>query len=288
MAQNDSSGIGSVYTPLDRTARSIRLIMISPGTDALIDCELYVFDLAHCPPFTALSYTWGPPSPTRDILLGGWRWTVRENLYLALTAIRRKLWNNSEKGAISDGGDIIDNSDGGDIINISDGGDYFIYDGESFGPDTGFQGDHWSYFWIDAISIQQSNDLEKNHQVGMMSDIYSQAELVLAWLGEERDGSALLLQHMKKMSQPFGLQMSQIRGPNIERARHAFFSRAYWRRVWVVQEMMLAKDLLFFVEISVVLSRNYGHTVDILVLLPRRLHGCAGVLKTLIGKACLN
>jgi hypothetical protein len=28
------------------------------------------------------------------------------------------------------------------------------------------------YYWIDAICINQSNDQEKNHQVGMMKDIY--------------------------------------------------------------------------------------------------------------------
>lgn len=37
--------------------------------------------------------------------------------------------------------------------------------------------------WIDALCINQENILERNHQVGLMSRIYSKAVVVLAWLG---------------------------------------------------------------------------------------------------------
>jgi hypothetical protein len=40
-------------------------------------------------------------------------------------------------------------------------------------------------FWIDAICIDQNSIAERNHQVSLMSDIYSQAERVLAWLGRD-------------------------------------------------------------------------------------------------------
>lgn len=39
------------------------------------------------------------------------------------------------------------------------------------------------YLWIDALCINQSQVSERNHQVGMMEDIYSQAECVIVWLG---------------------------------------------------------------------------------------------------------
>ncbi|KAG7006525.1 hypothetical protein G7Y79_00014g037000 [Physcia stellaris] len=39
------------------------------------------------------------------------------------------------------------------------------------------------YLWIDALCIDQSQEEEKNHQVSMMSRIYSKAEHVLIWLG---------------------------------------------------------------------------------------------------------
>jgi hypothetical protein len=36
------------------------------------------------------------------------------------------------------------------------------------------KGKGWRYFWIDAICIDQSNISERNHQVGLMKQIYSQ------------------------------------------------------------------------------------------------------------------
>lgn len=39
------------------------------------------------------------------------------------------------------------------------------------------------YYWIDAICIDQENELDRGHQVGMMGDIYGGASRVIAWLG---------------------------------------------------------------------------------------------------------
>jgi hypothetical protein len=41
--------------------------------------------------------------------------------------------------------------------------------------------------WIDAICINQSNVKERNHQVQMMRQIYSNAQSVSVWLGEAGD-----------------------------------------------------------------------------------------------------
>lgn len=41
------------------------------------------------------------------------------------------------------------------------------------------------YTWIDAICINQDDIEERNSQVGSMSRIYGQAQLVLGWLGQE-------------------------------------------------------------------------------------------------------
>ncbi|KAF2831509.1 HET-domain-containing protein, partial [Ophiobolus disseminans] len=37
--------------------------------------------------------------------------------------------------------------------------------------------------WIDALCIDQANVKERNKQVQQMGDIYSKAEMVIAWLG---------------------------------------------------------------------------------------------------------
>ncbi|KAK2004238.1 hypothetical protein LX36DRAFT_696244 [Colletotrichum falcatum] len=43
-------------------------------------------------------------------------------------------------------------------------------------------------FWIDAVSINQTDDEERSSQVKLMAAIYSSADSVLIWLGEEDDG----------------------------------------------------------------------------------------------------
>lgn len=37
--------------------------------------------------------------------------------------------------------------------------------------------------WVDALCIDQSDEMEKTEQVQQMREIYSRATLVLAWLG---------------------------------------------------------------------------------------------------------
>ncbi|KAH8588662.1 heterokaryon incompatibility protein-domain-containing protein, partial [Bisporella sp. PMI_857] len=39
--------------------------------------------------------------------------------------------------------------------------------------------------WADAICINQRDDLERSQQVALMGQIYSNATMVLAWLGED-------------------------------------------------------------------------------------------------------
>jgi hypothetical protein len=41
------------------------------------------------------------------------------------------------------------------------------------------------FVWIDSICIDQSSKQERNHQVGIMGDVYAHAVGVLVWLGED-------------------------------------------------------------------------------------------------------
>jgi Heterokaryon incompatibility protein (HET) len=45
--------------------------------------------------------------------------------------------------------------------------------------------------WIDAICINQRSNEEKNLQVNLMSDIYSNATRVIVWFGDCEDGGKL-------------------------------------------------------------------------------------------------
>jgi hypothetical protein len=79
----------TTYSPLAPDSQSIRLVKITPpkNEEALIACTFSVFDLDICPDFTALSYAWGPRSPTAKILLDDTTFSVRKNLWDALSCI---------------------------------------------------------------------------------------------------------------------------------------------------------------------------------------------------------
>lgn len=49
--------------------------------------------------------------------------------------------------------------------------------------------DEDNVFWIDAIYIDQSNDMERCRQVALMGGIYRMARGVVFWLGPKEDDS---------------------------------------------------------------------------------------------------
>lgn len=80
---------GKVYSEvkLDLTAQFIRLakIIYSNRQDgSYIQLKLQTFLLSSSPPYYALSYVWGPPSPCRTIMINGERLQIRENLWYFL------------------------------------------------------------------------------------------------------------------------------------------------------------------------------------------------------------
>ncbi|KAH9862859.1 hypothetical protein J1614_010952 [Plenodomus biglobosus] len=96
--------------------------------------------------------------------------------------------------------------------------------------------------WIDAICIDQANREERNHQVQVMRGIYADASGVLVWLGPSAEGSDLIfrLKHDERLSQVF--DPSWDTSPSAEtKAFLALLSRTYWHRVWVQQELLLAR-----------------------------------------------
>ncbi|KAK3901582.1 heterokaryon incompatibility, partial [Staphylotrichum tortipilum] len=53
--------------------------------------------------------------------------------------------------------------------------------------------------WIDAICINQTDVVEKSHQIGLMARIYSQSTIMLMWLGPEDATSSAALALTKEM-----------------------------------------------------------------------------------------
>lgn len=53
--------------------------------------------------------------------------------------------------------------------------------------------------WVDAICIYQNDVKEKNHQIPLMGEIYSQAETTFIWLGPSDDISTRVMKSLSHM-----------------------------------------------------------------------------------------
>jgi hypothetical protein len=53
--------------------------------------------------------------------------------------------------------------------------------------------------WIDSICINQLDSVEKSSQVGKMGQNYSEAALVLSWLGPEDSKSKSIIAKLSKL-----------------------------------------------------------------------------------------
>jgi hypothetical protein len=106
--------------------------------------------------------------------------------------------------------------------------------------------------WVDAICIDQTNVIERNQQVQLMKDVYSQAKETIVWLGESDRESDLAMDLIKAWAPPGaeGMAVARVlRGvPNAfdpqawEAARH-LFARPYWKRAWILQEVAFSKKV---------------------------------------------
>ncbi|KAJ8112447.1 hypothetical protein OPT61_g5189 [Boeremia exigua] len=100
--------------------------------------------------------------------------------------------------------------------------------------------------WIDAICINQSDNVEKGVQVQRMGDTFKEATEVLVWLGND-EGVARLFDfsnspspwlHKARYYLPFQRLPKSLRAPAIRLKDHG-----YWKRAWVIQELTLARSL---------------------------------------------
>ena len=120
--------------------------------------------------------------------------------------------------------------------------------------------------WIDALSISQTDLVEKGQQVNMIGDIFGQATCVLVWTGEHADCSEELFRpwpptirlrdRLKSFTRPIDVFGSEpwygdhaVPPKEVSHRRgvwEAFMSRSYWQRTWIVQEILLARSLTIY------------------------------------------
>ncbi|KAK1248162.1 hypothetical protein MKX08_006382 [Trichoderma sp. CBMAI-0020] len=105
-------------------------------------------------------------------------------------------------------------------------------------------------FWIDAICIDQSNVMERNHQVQIMRKIYSNAKSVSVWLGKSdaSSDSDIAMEHLATRTpcQAGKFNVDNFWSLRQAKAILAFCEMNYWRRMWIIQEIMFAKQVIIY------------------------------------------
>ncbi|SCO50303.1 related to heterokaryon incompatibility protein het-6 [Fusarium fujikuroi] len=205
-----------VYEPLGEM--ELRLILVSPSrrwnlfgfmlspTRSLshLQLQLVTFSRGESPPYEAISYTWGSGSKSKEITLNGKTMAVSQSVHDIL--VRRA--------------------------------------------------DYWKhrYLWIDSVCIDQNNIKERNSQVTKMTEIYENASRVIVWFGYATDASLAVsklldistLLHAYEPDELLEKLLSDKTDPTETAswtALQRLFSRPWFLRVWIIQEVMVAQEV---------------------------------------------
>ncbi|KAF1992986.1 HET-domain-containing protein [Amniculicola lignicola CBS 123094] len=223
----------SIYRGLDIAQKQFRLLAIWPGAgESPLKCSLLTRKLEELETtYFALSYCWGDLTDTEQIELVHC-FCLREEDDLdfpQLFHVTRSL--------------------GGALRRIRSPDQYRI-------------------IWADAICINQGDLAERSSQVPLMAEIYKRAEAVFVWLGpgdEESDIAGKLIDELVQAARDINLFDSdgrlRIRIDSVEPAEElsllhtygisedfalrclaSYFAKPWFRRVWVIQEVISAKD----------------------------------------------
>lgn len=229
---------------------SIRILTVLPGSlDAQLRCHLATTSLEKAPEYLALSYCWGDLAIKKTILADNQELAVAVSQYDVLLQLRSR--------------------------NVS------------------------TPVWIDGICINQNDDAEKASQICLMTRIYRSASSVIVWLARKSSVEANeveMLNSLRSMLVPvwepegpafamiakephpivarmmkFGqdLQVSKWENtPSAETKKlvwdYAIFQQPWFRRVWVLQEIVSATRAEFWLgDSSLTMSDVFGKAASI-------------------------
>ncbi|KAK6080383.1 ankyrin and het domain protein [Seiridium cupressi] len=215
-----------VYQPIPDTGY-IRVLTLEPGAyddDIVVHISRVPFDPAYPPQYEAFSYVWGSEENKKAVFVrnrGRSTVTVTRNLDVALRHLR---YGHKDPRVM----------------------------------------------WVDAICIDQGNEKEKGPQVARMGQVFKCAARVLVWLGPEQNHSDLAMQLISYVgpqisvswppfldgSAPWSLRhsttahdksLTDLEAPwpfNHSQISAVFhlFSRKWFKRLWIRQEIYLNED----------------------------------------------
>jgi len=114
--------------------------------------------------------------------------------------------------------------------------------------------------WIDAICIDQSNTIERNHQVENMAIMYDQALNVCVWLGRDNQESKMAIDFIKNEImefQNFDDLCGRNENTNKWKALLSLMQRPWFSRRWVVVPI-----IFIFISCFVTRSREHGSHLE--------------------------
>lgn len=217
----------SIY-PTFMDSKTIRLLRFSQKRDGSFKGELRAFPLNEAPPFNTASYVWGMQTHSATMTFES---TSSQQSLPVLSSLAPFLAMVSQS--------------------------------KDFG-----EKDWW---WIDSICINLDDKLERGAQVKIMGDIYRKARRTIVWLGEEKGGHGegncagaveflcWLGEMRSEIENDNATWRSRLRGavtmprriPNYAaewRAVGLLLSRAWWTRVWTLQEFILPSEVKFYCD----------------------------------------
>jgi len=226
------------YSPLDLKERCIRLVEIVAIThedgEDVIECKTHKYkvpmfiDRPRSLDFDALSYQWGDEKAVKQILLDGDWFTVRENLWHALKALKEVQTSGTQEACTV-------------AVRLPTSVPSRLYTNIISLQWKQVRDDRSKFkrlIWIDAICIDQENVAERNHQVGLMNEIFSRCSTVIVWLGPSTSNSIVAVNHI------WGLGAGGFEHQNDHDALLDLLNRPYWKRMWIIQEIFLAPDII--------------------------------------------
>ena len=154
-------------------------------------------------------------------------------------------------------------------------------------------------FWIDAICINQDDEIEKSEQITRMREIYKNASLMYAELGPASEDEQAVFKKMEYLSMFVWDEMQRIKTeegktrvtpesiqlpPEFGEPYNAqmweglgsFFGRPWWRRMWIIQEATAISSKhthLLCGEVEVLLVHAFGCNVAVGIVDRRQLWG---------------
>jgi hypothetical protein len=221
------------------TPQSIRLLKLPRKEEfsllpiSGISVTIHTYALEDAPPFNALSYTWGKPyQETSDDDPESLPEFVR---IIKCNGIKIKVTQNLFDGLVS-------------FKQLGIGG----------------------FLWVDAVCINQADLNERSSKVLLMGEVYSQAENVLVWLGHHAEGieefswaTTDFLDLVQSpddptfvrspytvsglLDEPFWVEHGlEWPAAKLVKVYDFYISCRWFSRMWVFQEVALAKNVRFF------------------------------------------